>query len=56
MRHLPLVELLVDTEAELLELAVRSGLEAAHEAGVIHRDLKPANVKVKADRTVGPGH
>ncbi len=25
---------------------IASGVEAAHEAGVIHRDLKPANVKV----------
>jgi Tol biopolymer transport system component len=31
---------------------VASGLEAAHDAGVVHRDLKPANVKVKADGTV----
>ena len=29
-----------------------SGLEAAHEAGVIHRDLKPANIKVKEDGAV----
>ncbi len=26
-----------------------SGLEAAHEAGVVHRDLKPANIMVDAD-------
>jgi serine/threonine-protein kinase len=28
---------------------VASGLEAAHESGVIHRDLKPANVKLTPD-------
>jgi Tol biopolymer transport system component len=28
---------------------IATGLEAAHENGVIHRDLKPANVKLTAD-------
>jgi tetratricopeptide (TPR) repeat protein/TolB-like protein len=28
---------------------VASGLQAAHEAGVVHRDLKPANVMIDAD-------
>ena len=28
---------------------VASGLQAAHEAGVVHRDLKPENVMVEAD-------
>ena len=28
---------------------IASGLEAAHEAGVVHRDLKPANIMVDAD-------
>jgi serine/threonine-protein kinase len=28
---------------------VATGLEAAHESGVIHRDLKPANVRMTAD-------
>src|SRR5678810_997546 len=31
---------------------IASGLEAAHDAGVIHRDLKPANVKVRPDGSV----
>ena len=29
-----------------------SGLEAAHEAGVVHRDLKPANIMLDADGQV----
>ncbi|MEE8368141.1 MAG: serine/threonine-protein kinase, partial [Thermoanaerobaculia bacterium] len=35
-------------QAKALELAgqIATGIEAAHEAGVIHRDLKPANVQV----------
>ena len=28
---------------------VASGLQAAHEVGVVHRDLKPANVMIDAD-------
>jgi Tol biopolymer transport system component len=31
---------------------IASGLEAAHEAGVIHRDLKPANVMLRPDGSV----
>ncbi|MDB4324706.1 serine/threonine-protein kinase [bacterium] len=30
-------------------LEIATGLEAAHESGVIHRDLKPANVKLTKD-------
>ena len=33
-------------EAALLFEQIASGMEAAHEAGVIHRDLKPANIRI----------
>lgn len=31
---------------------IASGLQAAHEAGVIHRDLKPANIMIDGDRAI----
>jgi eukaryotic-like serine/threonine-protein kinase len=31
---------------------VASGLQAAHEAGVVHRDLKPANVMIEGEQAI----
>jgi serine/threonine protein kinase len=38
--------------AKAILLRVCSGVQAAHEQGVIHRDLKPSNVLVRADGSV----
>jgi Tol biopolymer transport system component/predicted Ser/Thr protein kinase len=39
-------------EALRIALQIATGMEAAHESGIMHRDLKPANVKIAADGTV----
>ena len=39
-------------EALTVAAQVASGIEAAHEAGVIHRDLKPGNIMLRPDGTV----
>ena len=46
---------LAPIEAVDAMLQVVSGLEAAHEAGVLHRDIKPSNCFVDADGTVKVG-
>ena len=54
-RRLPLVELLIDTEAELFELAVRSGLQVLDAMlGRSDRDLWPA-VRAPGRPYGGPG-
>ena len=39
-------------EAIEIAIGIASGVEAAHEAGVIHRDLKPDNIKITPDGKV----
>ena len=45
VRHLPLVDLLVDTKAELLELALRAGVLDHDEEAMHHDSLSPAALR-----------
>src|SRR5260370_33714679 len=47
----PAAPLSVDTVIDYAR-QIATGLEAAHEKGVVHRDLKPANIKVTPDGVV----
>jgi hypothetical protein len=49
-RHLPLVDLLVDTRAELMELAVAPGLKVLH---TMFADTDPLNRRVVEQMLVG---